>query len=72
MKYLKWFNKDMVHAFTLLGHLGLVMVGNIFVCIGAYKLIEHFLIKSTLLFITFVLLGVASGFYSCYKLIMKK
>ncbi|WP_211491620.1 MULTISPECIES: AtpZ/AtpI family protein [unclassified Fusobacterium] len=72
MKYFKWLNKDILHAFSLLGHLGIVMVGNILVCIGAYKLIERYWFKSTLLFIALVLLGVASGFYSCYKLIMKK
>ncbi|WP_410208963.1 AtpZ/AtpI family protein [Fusobacterium sp.] len=69
---MKWINKDVLHAISLLGHLGLVMVGNIFVCIGIYKLIEKFFFKSTILFIGLVILGVTSGFYSCYKLIMEK
>lgn len=69
---MKWLNKDIIHAITLLGHLGFVMVGNILVCVFFYKMIEKFFYKSTILFVFLVLLGVASGFYSCYKLIMKK
>lgn len=69
---MKWINKDVIYAFSLLGYLSLVMIGNILVCIVLYKLIERYIFKSTILFIILVLVGVVSGFYSCYKLIMKK
>lgn len=69
---MKWINKDVIYAVSLLGQLGFNMIGNVLICVFIYKLIERFLFRSTLLFVIFVLLGVASGFYSCYKLIMKK
>lgn len=73
MKQIKWITKDVIHAFSLLGYLGLVMIGNIFVCIFIYKIIEKYLhYKSTLLFIGMVIIGVISGFYNVYKLIIKK
>lgn len=66
------FNKDFFKYFELLGTLGFTIMGNILVALGIYKLIEKFLFKSDLLFILFLLLGVASGFYSVYMMIMKK
>lgn len=72
MKYIKWINKDVIHALSLLSYLGIVMVGNILLYIGIYKLIEKYFIKNTILFIILVILGVISGFYNAYKIIMKK
>lgn len=69
---MKWLTKEVAYAFSLLSYLGIVMIGNILVCIGIYKLIEKYYKESTFLFIIFILLGVASGFFSIYKLIMKK
>lgn len=69
---MKWLTKEVAYAFSLLSYLGIVMIGNILVCIGIYKLIEKYYKESTFLFIIFILLGVASGFVSIYKLIMKK
>lgn len=72
MKYFNWVNADVIRSLALFGNIGLTMVINIFVCIGIYKLIEMFYGKSSLLFIGLVILGVASGFYSVYKLIVGK
>lgn len=69
---MKWITKDLIRYLALLGHLGFVIIGNILVCIFIYKVIEKYFLKSTLLFVLLLLLGVASGFYSAYKLIMKK
>lgn len=66
------FNKDFFKYFALLGNLGFTIMGNILVSLGIYKLIEKFLFKSQLLFIVFLFLGVASGFYNVYRMIMKK
>lgn len=66
------FNKDFFKYFALLGTLGFTIIGNILVSLGIYKLIEKFLFKSQLLFIIFLFLGVASGFYNVYRMIMKK
>lgn len=67
-----WFNKEFMHYFSLLGFLGFVIVGNIGVFIFLYKLIERYFFKSTALFIFFLCVGVFSGFYNVYRLIMKK
>lgn len=72
MKYIKWINKDVIHAISLLSYLGFLIVGNILLYIGIYKLIEKYLFKSTILFIILVIIGVISGFYSAYIAIMKK
>lgn len=72
MKYIKWINKDVIHAISLLSYLGFLIVGNILLYIGIYKLIEKYLFKSTILFIILVIIGVISGFYSVYTAIMKK
>ncbi|OQY08637.1 MAG: hypothetical protein B6I28_04575 [Fusobacteriia bacterium 4572_132] len=63
--------KNNFYYFSLLGQLGLIITINIGVCIGIYKLIEKFMMKSTFLFIFFLILGIASGFYSAYKLLFK-
>lgn len=66
------FNKDFFRYFALLGTLGFIIIGNILVSLSIYFLIQKFFFESHLLFIVFLLLGVASGFYSVYKQIMKK
>lgn len=72
MKNFKWINKDVIRAISIFGNVGLTMIINIFVCIGIYKIIEIYFFKSTILFIILLLLGIVSGFYSVYKLIMNK
>ena len=72
MKYIAWITKDVLHAISLLGYLGFLMVGNILLYVGIYKLIEKYLFKSTLLFIVLSIIGVISGFYNSYRAIMKK
>ena len=72
MKYIKWITKDVLHALSLLSYLGFLIVGNILLYIGIYKLIEKYFFKSTVLFIILVLIGVVSGFYNAYIAIMKK
>ena len=67
-----FFNKDFIHYFSLLGFLGVVIIGNIGVFIFIYKMIEKYFFKSTVLFIIFVIIGVFSAFYNAYRLIMKK
>ncbi|WP_394700462.1 AtpZ/AtpI family protein [uncultured Ilyobacter sp.] len=64
--------KDIVYYFSLLGYLGFVMVFNILFFIIIYKVIEKYFFSSDLLFITLTLIGIFSGFYNSYKLIMKK
>lgn len=72
MKYFNWITKDVLHALSLLTYLGFLMIGNILLYIGIYKLVEKYLFKSTILFITLIIVGVISGFYNSYKVIMKK
>lgn len=72
MKYIAWITKDVLHAISLLGYLGFLMVGNILLYVGIYKLIEKYLFKSTFLFIVLIIIGVISGFYNSYRAIMKK
>ncbi len=72
MKYIKWMTKDILYALSLLSYLGFLMVGNILLYIGIYKLIERFFIKSTTLFVILITVGVISGFYNVYMTIMRK
>ncbi len=72
MKYIKWITKDIVHALSLLTYLGFLVIGNILLYIGIYKLIERYFFKSTGLFVILVIIGVISGFYNAYIAIMKK
>ena len=69
---MKWITKDLIKYAALLGHLGFVIMGNLLVAVFIYKMVEKYFFKSTLLFILLLLLGIASGFYNVYKLIMKK
>lgn len=64
---------NIIHAVSLLGYIGFLLIGSILINIGIYKIIEkYFSYKSNVLFLIFVLLGVISGFYNIYKVIMKK
>lgn len=72
MKYIKWMNKDVIYAISLLSSLGFTIVGNILIFVFLYKLIEKYFFKSTILFILFLIIGVISGFYNAYKMMMKK
>ena len=72
MKFVKWITKDIIHALSLLSYLGFLIVGNILLYIGIYKLIEKHFFKSTILFIVLVIIGVISGFYNAYVAIMRK
>lgn len=72
MKYIKWMTKDILYALSLLSYLGFLMVGNILLYIGIYKLIERFFIKSTTLFVILITVGVISGFYNVYMTITRK
>ena len=72
MKFVKWITKDIIHALSLLIYLGFLIVGNILLYIGIYKLIEKYFFKSTILFIVLVIIGVISGFYNAYVAIMRK
>ena len=71
MKFHKKYGEFMYYA-SLLGHLGFVMVFNILFFIFIYKMIEKYLFSSTILFISLVLVGVFSGFYNVFKMIMRK
>lgn len=67
------FDKDFFKYMSLLGTLGLTIVGNVLVSLVLYKyIIAKYVYKSDILFILFLLLGVFSGFYNVYKMIMKK
>lgn len=65
-------NPDIIHAISLLGYVGFLLIGSILINIGIYKLIERYFFKSQILFFFFVILGVVTGFYNVYKVIMKK
>ena len=72
MKFVKWITKDIIHALSLLSYLGFLIVGNILLYIGIYKLIEKYFFKSTILFIVLVIIGFLSGFYNAYVAIIRK
>lgn len=66
------FDKDFFKYLSLLGTLGFIIMGNILVSLAIYRyIIAKYIYESTVLFILFLLLGIASGFYSVYKQIMK-
>lgn len=67
-----FFNRDFIRYFSLLGYLGLVMLGNIGFFLYINYLIKRYIWEDSNLFIIFLIIGVISGFYNCYKLIMKK
>lgn len=69
---MRWITKDLIKYVALLGNLGFIIMSNILVAVFIYKLIEKYFFRSTLLFILLLLLGIVSGFYNVYKMIMKK
>lgn len=70
--FMKWITKELIKNLSLLGYLGFLIAGNILLYVFIYKMIEKYFFKSTILFILLLLIGIVSGFYSAYKLIMKK
>ncbi len=67
------FDRDFFKYLSLLGTLGFIIMGNILVSLALYKyVIARYIYDNPVLFIIFLLLGVASGFYSVYQQIMKK
>lgn len=66
------FNKDFFKYLSLLGTLGFIIIGNMLVSLALYKyVIAKYICESPVLFIIFLLIGIASGFYNVYKQIMK-
>lgn len=66
------FNKDFFKYLSLLGTLGFIIIGNMLVSLALYKyVIAKYIYESPVLFIIFLLIGIASGFYNVYKQIMK-
>ena len=66
-------DREILKNFALFGNFGLTIIINILTAIGLYKVLEKWLgLKSDILFIIFLILGIISGFYSIYKMIMKK
>ncbi len=71
MKFNEKYNEFMYYA-SLLGYLGFVMVFNILFFIFIYKVIEKYFFSSTVLFVILLLIGIFSGFYNVFRLILKK
>ena len=71
MKFHEKYNEFMYYA-SLLGYLGFVMIFNILIFIFIYKMIEKYFFSSTFLFIVLMLVGIFSGFYNVFRLILKK
>ncbi|MGL5124264.1 MAG: hypothetical protein ACRC6K_08980 [Fusobacteriaceae bacterium] len=67
-----FFDKEVIYSFSLLGYIGLLLIGNIMLYVGIYKIIEKILIKSALLFVILLIVGIFSGFYSVYRVIIKR
>lgn len=71
MKFNEKYNEFMYYA-SLLGYLGFVMVFNILFFVFIYKVIEKYFFSSTVLFVILLLIGIFSGFYNVFRLILKK
>ena len=71
---MKFYEKygEFVYYASLLGYLGFVMVFNILFFVFIYKVIEKYFFSSTVLFVILLLVGIFSGFYNVFKLILKK
>ena len=65
------FNKDLLKYLALFGHLGFLVMYNVLLWVVFYKIYERFLGFSSIVFIIFICIGIASAFYSIYKYIMK-
>lgn len=71
MKFHEKYNEFMYYA-SLLGYLGFVMIFNILIFIFIYKMIEKYFFSNTFLFIVLMLVGIFSGFYNVFRLILRK
>ncbi len=71
MKFYEKYNEFIYYA-SLLGYLGFVMVFNILFFVFIYKVIEKYFFSSTVLFVVLLLIGIFSGFYNVFRLILKK
>lgn len=71
MKIYEKYNEFIYYA-SLLGYLGFVMVFNILFFVFIYKVIEKYFFSSTVLFVVLLLIGIFSGFYNVFRLILKK
>ena len=71
MKFHEKYSEFMYYV-SLLGYLGFVMVFNILFFVFIYKVIEKYFFSSTVLFVVLLLIGIFSGFYNVFKLILKK
>jgi F0F1-type ATP synthase assembly protein I len=69
---MKWLDREIMYSFSLLGYLGFILIGNILFFIFIYKIKEKYHFSNTILFIIFLLIGIFSGFYNAYKVIMKR
>lgn len=65
------FDKDLLKALALFGNIGFIVMYNILLWIAFYKLYEKFFGFSTVIFISFVFIGIFSAFYKIYKYISK-
>ena len=67
------FDRDFFKYLSLLGTLGFIIIGNMLVSLAVYKyIIARYIYESPMLFIVFLLLGIASGFLQCIEQLMKK
>jgi len=65
-------NNDIYYYLSLLSQLGITMIFSILVCVFIYKVISKFIGENIFLFIFFIIIGVAGGFYNVYRLVMRK
>lgn len=69
----KKFNyREIAKNFSFFGTIGLTIIINLFLFILCYKMIAYYFFESNILFIIFMILGVISGFYNIYRMIIKK
>ena len=64
-------SKDLLKYLALFGNLGFIVMYNILLWIAFYKIYERFVGFSSLVFISFVFIGIVSAFYNIYKYINK-
>ena len=65
-------NKQLARVFVLLSQLGLTMVSCIFVGFFIGIWLDKFFGKEYVFLVLFILIGIFSGFYQCYRLITKE
>ncbi len=65
-------DRSIFYYFGLLGQIGLTFILNVLAFMFLYKyVVARYIFESQIIFILFILAGVASGFISVYRLIMK-